>query len=258
MKKLRLFCLALMMLVPTTSHAQIAGFNFLDGWTLQQSDSGLPPAVGEDFIDITNGGSQQRNIWFNTPQNIDAFTASFRYQATDTPFNPEGGISFIIHANASGLDTSSSGAFGFAGIDSSVGITIELDNNGPQTRTGVFSNGVIGTGSTDISSFSPLDGFDVSIDYDGRLLTLGIENGVNTPFERTTIISPDFATILNSNNAIVGFGASNSNIAGSSNFTQTISNFRFSSSSAIPEPSPALILAGLSCVAGLSWRRRRQ
>ncbi len=238
--------------LPAETHAQITDFNNLSGWTYNQTDSGLPAAVGTDFITLTTGRNQNRSVWFNTKQNIDQFTASFRYESTGVSI---GGLSFIVHDDPEGLDVASSPGtlFGFRGISPSAAVTIERVGSGFGTalQTGIFRNGIGGTGSERIPSAEELD---VTIRYDGSLINVTIDDGVNTPFVRNTIITPSLADALGSSEAFVGFGAAVGDR--SSQFTQTIRDFRFTSSAAaVPEPSAAIALLG---VATLSTIRRRR
>ena len=88
LKRLSVFCLGITLLF--TAHlsqvqAQISGFNFLQGYTLNQGDNDPAPTVGQDFIDITNDGGNFRSVFFNTRQSIDTFTASFSYEASAGP-----------------------------------------------------------------------------------------------------------------------------------------------------------------------------
>ena len=230
LQRTTLFLIALFLMPVATSNAQIDGFDFLRGYTFNQNDNGNAPSIGADFIEITNGSSQARTIWFDTRQPISEFCASFRYRTQSFSFNGgTNGISFIIHNDPRGLGatTNSFSGGGFSGIDQSVGFVFDL-NNGGTSAVSFQQNGVIGSGGTGLGARTTFgDGLDVTLRYDGTLLEVLIDDGIATPFSQTLFISPAIADVLESGDAIIGFGAT-------SGVRQTISNFSFVGSSIIP------------------------
>jgi hypothetical protein len=238
-------------LVPAT-RADITGFNNLVGWSYNQGDAGTPATFGQDFIQITTGGANQvRSVWFNTPQAISEFTATFTYRAASIgPAAVRQGVSFIIQTDPRG--TAAIGAafnstgFGFDGITPSAGVTIELDTGPGLTYSGFYRNGIIGTPAvtTPLNAFQGRD-IEVSIVYNGTSIAVSMHDSVNTFPTQNYLVSPSFAAALGSSAALVGFGASTGAQNGCNQF---ISNFRYT----VPAPGTAALLALGMCV-----RRRR-
>ena len=208
--------------------ADIDGFENIANWQYNQNDSGNPASVGPDFIQLTNGTGQRRSFWFKTKQNINNFSVSFRYQVAGGNFSSNvGGTSFIIQNESLDAVTDSNFEYGFGGIAPSAGVTFELNGSTGQAFSGVYRNGEIGTGAEPLSPHSPGgNGIDVTISYDGFLLTRTVDNGEDAPLTQTVFVTPEFAETLGSGKAWIGFGASTT-----SNLDQTIRNFHFSSSS---------------------------
>ena len=211
---------------PSIVLAQINGFNFLDGFTFVNGEGGTEPTLGSDFIQITNGFNQRRSVWFDTRQPFDTFSASFNYQAGTSA----GGLSFIIQDDSRGRSavTNSISGPGFNGIDRSFGVV--FTTSAVSTFVSIQSNGAVGSGSTDVELSAREPGLDVSLDYDGRLLAVTIDDGTNDPFSQSFLVSSSIAETIGSGDAFIGFGASTSNY--SSN-VQRISDFQFSSTMAL-------------------------
>ena len=263
LKRLSVFCLGITLLF--TAHlsqvqAQISGFNFLQGYTFNQGDNDPAPTVGQDFIDITNDGGNFRSVFFNTRQSIDTFTASFSYEASAGPVGSSPGISFIVQNDprGTGAITNVLAGSGFGGIDQSIGVVFDIEaNDVDETTVSVLQNGAIsGDSGASLGSLDPrLNTVDITINYDGgTLLNVIADDGVNTPFNQTVLLPTDITTAIGSDDAFIGFGGSTLLF---DDVTQTISNFQFSSTStAVPEPSSAFVLAGIGSVLGLTRRRR--
>ena len=211
----------------SSSKADIDGFDF-SLWQYNQNDDGNPASVGNDFIQLTNGTSQQRSFWYTLDQNIQAFKVSFNYRvAGGAFFSNAGGTTFVIQDAPEGLDavTNTNFDYGYGGIEESVGVTFELNAATGQSFVGFNDGGTIGSGATATDPHSPGgNGYLVTINYDGTLLQIHIDNGVNTPFSQTLLVTPSIAESVGSGKAIIGFGASTA-----SNLDQTISNFSFTS-----------------------------
>lgn len=241
----------------SAANGDIIGFNNLVGWSYNQRDAGVAAQVGAGFVQITTGGAKQvRDIWYNTPQDISRFSASFTYRAANIgAASGRQGVAFILQTDTRGaaaLGTGfSSTGFGYDDVTPSAAVTIELDTGPALSYTGFYRNGSLGGGSTVLS---PLNGFDlrdidVTIDYDGSLLTVAMRDTVNTSPTRTYVVSPSFALGLGSTTALIGFGASSGLQHGVDQF---ISNFRFTS---VPGPTPLRVL-GLMCYVAVGRRRR--
>ena len=239
-------------LIAAAAHADINGFNSLSGWTYNTTDAGTPPAVlGADLIHFTTGPNNRRSLWFNTPQDITAFTASFTYRAGSISASAaRQGLTFTLqNAGLSALGT----GLGFEGLAPSATVTIETDTGPGLTYTGYYANGVNGGGSvptTPVNAFG-FGEIDVAITYAGSLLSVFMTDGVNS-YSRPNQFVGDLSALLGSQSAFVGFTAGTSSTLGSGGGSnQFLSNFRFTSVQA-----PAT--AGLLTIGGLCGLRRRR
>ncbi len=239
-------------LIPPAARADINGFGDFSNFTLNQSDSGTPPAVSPNSIQITSGINHTRSLFCNAPQPVGAFSASFDYRS------PGGvrylGVTFVLQNAAAGVHALGSGGigdFGYAGIASSVGVTLqsEFDPNNI-TRTGIFSGGVVGNGAlaTDPVRLYSGNTIHVSLTYTGSLLTETLHDlGTGHVFTTSSLIN--IPLLVGGQTAFVGFTATGGTSFG--NHDQFISDLRFG---AIPSPS-ALALMGAGAIVG--QRRRR-
>ena len=242
------------------THADVIGFNSLNPseWTYNQSDEGAMASVPDpDTVHITNlGFNQARSIFFNEPQTVAPFTATFTYQSISGPGSSAGrGATFTIHNDPRGPEAlgGSGSALGFDGsglrIENSAAVTFRLNEN----ASGFFTGGIIGTGAPLVSPID-LDGgnpIDVTIEYDGFFLTETLTDTVTLDeYVGSPVIVGDLASIIGSDTAYVGFTASTGSNAGAI-VDQFISDFRFT---VIPEPATAALLA----ILGLSGRRSRR
>lgn len=236
--KLRITALLATICFSTTSieqvKADIDGFNNFIGWELALGDNGTLPMVGENFVTITTGALQRRNIWFCEQQDITSFTASFTYEAEDPisiPLNAYG-ISFILQVAPEGKEVVGfddlAPRVAFGQIAPSFGLTLELHGGGafgggPETRSGAYLNGNIGNGSLlDVSAFES-DSITVTINYDGgQLIDVSYENSTSE-FSSTFLLPDPIEEILGTQSAYVGFGGGT--LPGNSAVDQTLSNF---------------------------------
>jgi hypothetical protein len=239
----------------TVSHASadIVGFNNLSGWRLNVGDGATPPTYdpGSDSLHLTNTGSSEfRSVFFETPQQVGQFSASFTYtvQNAGIAFGNHFGACFVIQNSPSGaaaLGSSGSG-LGYAGITNSVALSFEIGNS--PSATGLYSGGVIGGGAAATPPVNALAGhpIDVNLSYNGSLLTLTMTDTV-TLGQYQTAYPVNIPGLIGGSSAYVGFTASTTGIG---NADQYFGNPHFS----VPGPA-ALSVLGLS---GLAAMRRRR
>lgn len=245
-------------IVPT-ARGDIVGLNSLTGWSYNTGDTGSPPViVTSDEIQFTTGPNNRRSVWFNTPQNIGAFTATFTYRASSISASAvRQGLTFAVHNDPASLAALGSGGsgFGYAGIGQSAAVTIETDTSPARTYNGLYTGGVLGGGSAQTTpvnafSFQPID---VTITYSGSVLSVSIVQGANT-FGPQNYVVGSLPAIVGGSTAYVGFTAATFNTLGSGGgANQFISNVRFTS---VPTPAGLPLLLVGSAAAG--WRRRFQ
>lgn len=250
----------------SAANADITNFPF-PNYTINRADSASLPTVTPDTIQLTSisATNQSRSIFYDTPQNITQFTATFTFRSNKgTPggIGANSGTTFVLHNSSAGLATvtTSTTDFGYGQIpakfDHSVAVSLENHSIAlNSSSTALYTNGVVGAGS---ANTTPLDLFsgnsiNVALSYDGSILHEKLTDTV-------TLVSKDWfypiniPSVVGNSSAYVGFTAG----VGFSHNDQFISNFRFTN--AVPEP-PAGILLCLGALgplirAGRSNRKR--
>lgn len=241
--------------ITSTASADVTGFNDLDGWTYNQApfDTGTPASLPDpDTIHLTNlGTTQSRNIFYNTPQDITRFTASFTYQALNaSTFGCDYGAAFTIQGNSPDVFGDTGGGLGYTGIDNSAAITLQLTRN----ASGFWKDGVSGS-STPLDPMFLRSGnpIQVSLEYNGTFLKETLLDTVTQQEFSQNLVIGDLSGIVGSDTAYIGFTGSTTTGACSGNAAdQYFSDFQFTT---VPAPGTAgvLALAGI----GAAIRRRR-
>ncbi|MGA2254567.1 MAG: PEP-CTERM sorting domain-containing protein [Thermoguttaceae bacterium] len=248
--------LAALPLISNVVHADIPGFEDLSGFTVNQTDSGSPPTYSNGVLQLTNGYvDENRSIFYDTPQGITQFSASFTFTATG-PWNGTG-ASFVLQTSPSGASAAGNGTDGY-GAFPGASVAIVLDSY--QAATGFFTDANIGNGLLPVSPVNLFSGhpIDLDISYSDSLLhesLLDTTNGAS--FDTSYLVLTPLPTILGGSTAYVGISASaDNNGFFSGPGVQSFSNFQFVSS--VPEPSTIVLLgvASLSMLA-FAWRSIR-
>ena len=257
-----LVAMAAVISLPPRALGDVMGFNNGVGFTTNGGAS-----ISGDVLTTTDGGLFEfRNAFFDTPQNISAFDASFVYQAT----MPGGacfcdGLAFILQdsplgANAVGT-TFLGGDFGYTGITPSAAIEFGPSNdpvgmfhNPGSPGTNFYTNGatpqnsgipLLATGTVNVGSQDPIL---VNVSYNGILTEMLTDEVTHDTFF-IDYGNVNLPAILGSSEAFIGFSAASG--AGAAN--QTISDFTFT---AVPEPgSFGLLILGTG---GCLWLLRRK
>lgn len=238
------------------SLADIVGFNNLNGWTYHQSDAGSPADLPtSDMIHLTTGNGQGRSIFFNTPQDITQFTASFTYRATNLNASLVGqGIAFVLQNDPRGPDAigGRNGGLGYTGISPSATTILWSDTGPGLTYNGYFTGGTLGSGS---NSTSPANAFNfrdlnMTASYLNPILTVIVDDPVipGIDFTRNYVVG-NLASVVGDDIAYVGFTASTGDGFGNGGANQYLSNFSYT----VPEPATLTLL-----VFGTSMMVRRR
>ena len=255
--------------VPGVAHAGISGFGDFSNFTVNKSlsDSGPSPNIFPGKIELTdNAGLETRSIFYNVPQSISTFTASFTYQEVNgnspsSQFVTQG-ATFILQNTSAGAQAvaAGSGAFGFQELGGltetrSAGLSLELDN---PTATTLYTQAAVTRGGANATSPVNLlsgDAINVSLSYNGSTLHETLTDSITSATASFSYLI-NLPQLLGGTNAYVGFGAQTP--SASSGFVpdqQYFSDFQFN---AVPEPaSLVLLLIGMSFLVANQCLRRR-
>lgn len=207
-------------------------------WIINQNTSYSPystlPVAG-NVLTLTDGaGSEARSAFFNSPQYIGAFEASFTYQAGGS--RAADGLSFCVQNDPRGASALGGGG-GQLGVGTANPITpsIELElnlftGNGQIAGYTVLTNGLTGAagangnyhapGNVQINNGDPIN---ITMYYANGQMALTFTDAVAATSFTTNLNVGDLAQIMGTNAAYVGFTGSD----GGSTSVQTISNFSF-------------------------------
>jgi hypothetical protein len=212
-------------------------------WTLNQGANwpGAPgnPSIVNGLLTLTDGtNSEACSAFFDTPQYIGGFIASFAYTAGGN--RAADGTTFCLQDStnaASGLGPSAVGAdgggLGYYGISNSVAFELNL-NSGANGGSGIqfgtngstpdsanptapyFSPGVV-----DIAGGDPIS---VQLYYGENVLDVWLVDATAGTSFATSFSVPNLPAIVGGSSAFVGFTSGD----GDTNSIQTVSNFVFS------------------------------
>jgi hypothetical protein len=262
-----------------TGHAMadITGFGDGSGFTLNGYDqdgvtgdvinTNDPATISGGVLTITNvTEAQGRSAFYNTPQNVHGFAASFVFQDTDLDKSPLGaadGFAFVIQTQGLTAVGGTSAGLGYTidgspqpstgspitAIAPSAAEEFYLRNGNGATQFGVSGSGTFG-GATSAFPVDLADGDPILITlvYDATAFQLTETlTDLTTADTYTLIRSADIQDVVGEN-AFVGFTGA----TGGAFTSQLISNFTFVS--AVPEPASVCLLG----VGGLLLAARRR
>jgi hypothetical protein len=240
--------------------ADINGFGTLDPsvWRLNIGDQASAPSYNPSTgtLQLTNPGTgERRSVFALERQTVAGFTASFTYNAQNivSHFGETFGACFVLQNSPAGASAfgGHTAGLGYSGIGNSVAVSLAI--GGSNGTSGVFTNGVVGSGATATSPVSLASGhpIHVSLSYDGVFLTQMLTDTVtNQTFTPASFII-NIPAVVGGSLAYVGITASTVGINQGGGADQYFSDFQFT---AVPAPSSAALLAvGGACAA----RRRR-
>lgn len=233
----------------SSARASIVGFGNFTNFTINQNDTASPPTEpASGSLELVTGQGEQRSVFYDTPQDVTQFTASFTFQGANID---GGGFAFVVEndprsAAAVGVYNPYVEECGFGNITKSVGITLDFDDNG----TGLYTNGSRGNGEASTNppiNLSGADPINVQLVYSGSTLTETLTDTVTSKaFSNTYLVPTSIPSTVGSSAAYVGITADDSQ------GEQTFSNFQFTNS--VPEPANLSLIAAVGM---LAIRRRR-
>jgi hypothetical protein len=204
-------------------------------WTLNQGAI-ITPTINNNVLTLTDGGTNEASsAFFDTPQNIGGFIASYTYQATGSNLLANG-ITFCVQNSPSGASAVGAGSedLGYYGISNSVAFELNL-YSGATGGTGIQ----LGVGGSTPDSANPAapysstapvniasgDPIDVQLYYNQNVLKVWLADATAGNSFATSLSVPDLPATVGGSNAFVGFTGA----TGEYSSTQTVSNFVFSS-----------------------------
>ncbi|MGO9200355.1 MAG: LamG-like jellyroll fold domain-containing protein [Limisphaerales bacterium] len=201
-----------------------------------------------------DAGGEHSSAFFNTLQYIDGFAAFFTYQmsATNTPAD---GTTFCIQNSAEGTAAlgGGGGGLGFNGITNSVafelnlypyahgGTGIQFGTNGLTADTTPSTSPYFAPGSVNLISGDPIN---VRLYYFQGALDLLMTDATAKTSYSTALDIGSLRDYVGADSAYIGFTAA----TGGAQSAQTVSNFRFSYTTA-----PVLSVANNGAKALISW-----
>lgn len=202
------------------------------GWTVNQAGSFSSPAMTNGLLTLSDSsGSQARSFFFQYPQYIGAFKASFTYQAAGN--KAADGITFCIQNDPRGSAAlgGNGGGLGVSGIVPSAELELNVYTGGSNlsgfnwqtnglTGASGANGGYITPGSVNLKSGDPIG---VSLYYAGGQLSLTFTDAVASASFSTNFYVGDLTEVVSNITAYVGFTGSD----GGSTSIQTITNFSF-------------------------------
>ncbi len=229
-----------------TFGSQPLGFNGSGlNWTVSENGYYVysSPVVTGNVLILTDGsGGEDRSFFFNNPQYIGAFQASFVYQAAGN--KAADGVAFCLQNDPRGPSALGGGGGGLGvGASPPIAPSIELELNlftGNNQNVGclVETNGLTGAGGgngnygapgdVQINSGDPIA---VTVNYAKLQMTLSFTDAVAGTSFTTNLFVGNLIQLLGTNAAFIGFTGAD----GGSSSIQTISDFSF-----LSFPSPAI------------------
>jgi hypothetical protein len=198
------------------------------GWTPNTGATYAGVGFNNNVLTLTDGaGNENSAFWFATPLNINAFTATWTYQATagDSAILADG-MAFAIQNDTRGTSAlgGAGGALGYGGITPSAALEFNIY---PNNTIGIAlrSNGATGVpyNSTSPVDFSDGDLIGVSVHYAGGMMTVTLNDTNQSTTYTTNMNAGSLATIVGSDTAYIGFTGG----TGGSDANQAVSNFQF-------------------------------
>jgi hypothetical protein len=238
----------------------VVGFNG-DGldWVLTEGSVAMP-TISSNVLTLTVGQyGEASSAFFDPPQYIGGFIASYIYKATGTAGSMADGATFCIQNNPDGLDAVGvgGGGLGYDGLTNSAafemnlwpgsigGIGIQFGTDGLTPDTTPRTAPYFTTAPVNITSGDPIY---VQLYYIQNVLTVWMVDTTTRQTFSTSFSVPNLPAIVGAGSeetAYVGFTGG----TGGATSTQTVSNFVFSSTT----PPILSVASGAAGSVVVSW-----
>lgn len=238
-----------MLLIVSFARADIVGFKNGDPnvWSSAHAASGDPPLFSGTTLTITtDAGNEQNSAFYNNPQIVTGFTATFTLQVTGALTGE--GVAFVIQNDPLGQQAvgnlGGGSSLGYAGIQYSlaIGFNINAQQNpvhpgmGYFGETDFFYNDQFGNTNTQdmATGHTYLDTTPVELTTNGPIQVMLTYDAISKNLVETltdsagntfthTYMGIDIPAIVGGNTAYVGFTGA----TGTATAYQTINNFMF-------------------------------
>jgi Legume lectin domain/Chitobiase/beta-hexosaminidase C-terminal domain len=229
---------------PSSGGTGSGGVSLGGGFTAGAMALNGSAALNGTRVRLTDGGgSEAAAAWYNSPVNIQQFTASFSFQVLPGSNPTADGFTFAIQGNNTAALGAVGGALGYAGgalSQKSVAIKFDLYDNAGEgvNSTGLYTNGASPTTpSVDLTGsgidLHSGDVMNVQINYDGTNLSMTITDPTaNATFTHTWPVN--IVSVVGANTAFAGFTAGTGGLTA----IQDIINWTFTPGTSAPVPPP--------------------
>ncbi len=205
----------------------IAGFDGGSDFTLNSSASGVPRFIDPGTLQITTEvNSLATSAFHNTPQDVTSFRVEFDYQMLGGSASPADGMVLVFQNVGTDALGTGGGGRGYTGIESSVGVSLNLWQNRSDIDEGL--NGVLPTGGAAADGRHPTAPVDLQsgnvihtmVAYDGTTITVDLKD-LNTGSTHSESWEVDIPAAVGGDTAWIGFTGG----TGGANADQRIANF---------------------------------
>jgi hypothetical protein len=214
--------------------ADITGFGDGSQWTINSGGTIPPAIISPTDLQLTAASNgQSGTAWFNTPQEVDNFTAQFHYNFFNGSGTPADGVTFAMQNSAGGTSAlgGGGGSLGYGGILTSAAFEINIyapNVKGVSLQTGGATGGYLPPGAINVLN---TNGVDITLQYNGSFMKETLTQGTNT-YSNNILI--DIVTAVGATNALVGFTGA----TGGENANQHVTNFTFVAGTNAVGPGP--------------------
>jgi len=219
-----------LLLAAASARADITGFGGSGtGWTINGSAT-----VSADVATVTTDSILEAgSVFFNAPQNINAFSLTFTYTTSNLGGGQTAdGMTFTLQNQGPTALGGNGGYLGYSGISPAAGVAFNLLSNGSITPGTGYAPTSVPYNYQSVSPVNMYDPLNVTLTYDGTTLREFLTDTLTSATFSTSYVV-NLASAVGGNTAYVGFTGGTG--LGAAN--QAISGFSYT---AVPEPATLL------------------